>query len=59
MSENQNDDGADILKQLQEMVVGRLLDDLNPNDHDDLKLIRDCVNLYEHIKSVLSAIDSK
>ena len=58
MSE-QNDDGADILKQLQEMVVGRLLDDLNPNDPDDLKLIRDCVNLYENIERVLSAIDSK
>ena len=59
MNENQNDDGADILKELQEMVIGRLLDDLNPTDPDDLKLIRDCVNLYENIERVLSAIDSK
>ena len=58
MSEK-NDDGADILKQLEHMVVGRLLDDLDPSNPDDLKLIRDCVNLYEHIKRVLSAIDSK
>ena len=58
MSE-QNDDGADILKELQEMVIGRLLDDLDPTDPDDLKLIRDCVNLYENIERVLSAIDSK
>ena len=59
MSEKQNDDGADILKELQEMVIGRLLDDLDPTDPDDLKLIRDCVNLYENIERVLSAIDSK
>tara|TARA_Y100000592_G_scaffold101025_1_gene184659 strand:- start:4689 stop:4865 length:177 start_codon:yes stop_codon:yes gene_type:complete len=58
MSE-QNDDGFDILKELQEMVIVRLLDDLDPNNPDDLKLIRDCVNLYQNIKRVLSAIDRK
>ena len=50
MSE-QNDVGADILQQLQEMVR-RVLDDLDPDNADDLKLIRHYVRLYGHIARV-------
>ena len=57
MSE-QNDDGADILQQLQEMVR-RVLDELDPDDADDRdrKFIRHYVRLYGHIARVLREYD--
>ena len=59
MNSKKTCDGVDILKQLETMVVRRLLDDLDLSNPDDMKVIQDCVKLYEDIKRVLSAIDSK
>ena len=57
MSKTEDCQGRNILARLKELIIVRL-DELNSNDPEDVKILKACDMLYDHIESVLNALPS-